>query len=182
MIGKPLLAGRRAYEPSPLDVPHSWTSIHDCARTLVTAAANELAYGQAWLVPTNPPLTVRQLAARFAEVNGAPRAKVTQIPYPVMWVSGLFSPLIKELRTTRYQFTRPFVLDATATTDMFGLQPIAMDEALRMLLPGSVLDAGRRRQSGPGLNGFGTGYRSASGRGVPEPAGDCARLSAGYPA
>ncbi|HJY03103.1 MAG TPA: NAD-dependent epimerase/dehydratase family protein [Streptosporangiaceae bacterium] len=131
VIGKPLLAGRRAYAPSPLDVPHSWTSIHDCARTLVTAAADELAYGQAWLVPTNQPLTVRQLAARFAEVNGAPRAKVTQIPYPVMWVSGLFSPLIKELRTTRYQFTRPFVLDASVTTEMFGLQPTAMDEALR---------------------------------------------------
>ncbi len=42
-----------------------------------------------------------------------------------------------------------------------------------MLLPGSVLDPGRRLQSGPGLNGFGTGYRSPSGRGVPEPAGDC---------
>lgn len=98
---------------------------------MVTAAADELAYGQAWLVPTNPPLTVRQLAARFAQVNGAPRAKVTQIPYPVMWVSGLFSPLIRELRTTRYQFTRPFVLDASATTDVFGLQPITMDEALR---------------------------------------------------
>ena len=130
-IGKSLLAGSRGYSPSPLDVPHSWTSIHDCARTLVTAAADELAYGQAWLVPTNQPLTVRQLAARFAEVNGAPRAKVTQIPYPVMWVSGLFSPLIKELRTTRYQFTRPFVLDASVTTEMFGLQPTAMDEALR---------------------------------------------------
>jgi hypothetical protein len=51
-----------------------------------------------------------------------------------------------------------------------------------MLLPGSVLDAGRRRQSGPGQNGFGTGCRSASGRGVPEPAGDRARLSVGYPA
>jgi hypothetical protein len=38
-----------------------------------------------------------------------------------------------------------------------------------MLLPGSVLDVGRRRQSGPGLNGFGTGYRSASGRSEPEP-------------
>jgi nucleoside-diphosphate-sugar epimerase len=131
VIGKPLLAGRRAYAPAPLDVPHSWTSIHDCARTLVTAAADERAYGEAWLVPTNPPLTVRQLAARFTEVNGAPRARVTQIPYPVMWASGLFSPLIKELRTTRYQFTRPFVLDASATTETFGLQPISMDEALR---------------------------------------------------
>ena len=131
VIGKPLLAGKRAYSPSPLDVPHSWTSIQDCARTLVTAAADELAYGQAWLVPTNQPLTIRQLAARFTEVNGAPRAKVTQIPYPVLWLSGLFSPLVKELRTTRYQFTGPFVLDASVTTEMFGLQPIPMDEALR---------------------------------------------------
>jgi hypothetical protein len=48
-----------------------------------------------------------------------------------MWGIGLFSPLIKELRTTRYQFTRPFVLDSSATTDMFGLKPIALDEALR---------------------------------------------------
>ena len=58
-------------------------------------------------------------------------AKITPIPYPVMWVSGLFSPLIRELRTTRYQFTRPFVIDASATTDAFGLQPIALDVALR---------------------------------------------------
>ncbi len=131
VIGKSLLAGKRAYSPSPLDVPHSWTSIHDCARALVTLASDERALGRVWLVPTNPALTVRQLATRFAQVNGLPSAKVTEIPYPVMWASGLFSPLIKELRTTRYQFTAPFVIDSSATTEMFGLQPIAMDEALR---------------------------------------------------
>jgi nucleoside-diphosphate-sugar epimerase len=112
-------------------VPHSWTSIHDCARTLVTVAADERAYGQVWFVPTNPPLTVMQLATKFAEANGVPRAQVTPIPYPVMWASGLFSPMIKELRTTRYQFTRPFVIDASATTEAFGLAPTALDEALR---------------------------------------------------
>ena len=105
--------------------------MHDCARALVTVAADERAHGHVWLVPTNPPLTIQQLATRFTEVNGAPRARVTSIPYPVMWLSGLFSPLIRELRTTRYQFTRPFVLDASATTQAFGLQPIALDEALR---------------------------------------------------
>ena len=31
-MGKPLLAGSRGYSPWPLDVPHSWTSITDCAR------------------------------------------------------------------------------------------------------------------------------------------------------
>ena len=131
VLGKPLLAGRRAYAPAPLDVPHSWTSITDCATALVTVAADEQALGQAWLVPTNPALTVRQLATRFAEVNGAPRAKVTAIPYPVLWTTGLFSPLVKELRATRYQFTRPFVVDSSATTQTFGLEPVPMDEALR---------------------------------------------------
>ncbi len=131
VIGKPLLAGKRAYSPGPLDVPHSWTSTADAARTLVTAATDERAFGQAWLVPTNPALTVRQLATRFAEVNRAPKAKLMVIPYAVMWTVGLFSPLVKELRTTRYQFTRPFVIDSSATTEMFGLEPTPMDEALR---------------------------------------------------
>jgi nucleoside-diphosphate-sugar epimerase len=131
VIGTAVLAGRRAYVPGPLDVPHSWTSIHDCARTLVTVAADARAYGQVWFVPTGPALTIRQIASRFAEVNGAQRARVTSLPYPVVWTAGLFSPLIKELRTTRYQFTRPFVIDASATTDAFGLRPTPLDEALR---------------------------------------------------
>jgi nucleoside-diphosphate-sugar epimerase len=130
-LGQPLLAGRRAYSPAPLDVPHSWTSIRDCARTLATVATDERAYGQAWLVPTGPALTVRQLASRFTEVNGAPAAKVTAIPYPVLWTFGEFSPMVKELRTTRYQFTAPFVLDSSATTETFGLEPTPVDDALR---------------------------------------------------
>jgi nucleoside-diphosphate-sugar epimerase len=130
-IGKPLLAGSRAYSPWPLDVPHSWTSVQDSAQALVTVAANEWALGEAWLVPTNPALTVRQLATRFTEVNAAPAAKVTAIPYPVMWATGVFMPMLKELRTTRYQFTAPFVIDSSATTEMFGLAPTPMDEALR---------------------------------------------------
>lgn len=131
VIGKAVLEGKRAYAPGPLDVQHSWTSIHDCARTLVTVAADERAYGKVWFAPTNPALTIRELATRFAAANGAPRARVTPIPYPVMWASGLFSPMIKELRTTRYQFTLPFVIDTSATTEAFGLTPIALDEALR---------------------------------------------------
>lgn len=130
-LGKPLLAGRRAYSPAPLDVPHSWTSIRDCARALATVATDERAYGQAWLVPTGPALTVRQLASRFTEVNGAPAAKVTAIPYPVLWAVGAFSPMVKELRTTRYQFTAPFVIDSSATTETFGLEPTPVDDALR---------------------------------------------------
>jgi hypothetical protein len=115
----------------PLDVPHSSTSVHNCARTLVTVAGEQRAHGQVWFAPTNPALTVRQMVTRFAEVNDALAPKLTPISYPVMWAPGLFTPLVKELRTTRYQFTRPFVIDSSATRDVPGLKPITLEVALR---------------------------------------------------
>jgi nucleoside-diphosphate-sugar epimerase len=131
VLAKPLLAGKRAYVPAPLDVPHSWTSIADVARTLVTVATDERAWGEAWLVPTNAPMSIRELAQRFTRVANAPAPKLSVIPYPVLWASGLFSPMLRELRTTRYQFTRPFVLDATLTERTFGLAPSDLDTVLK---------------------------------------------------
>jgi len=131
VLGKPLLAGRRAWSPAPLDVPHSWTSINDAAAMLVTAATDERAWGRAWPVPTNDPLTVRELATRFTEATGSPAPRLTAIPYPVLRAIGLFSPMVRELRTTRYQFDRPFILDSSAATDTFGHKPEPLDQALR---------------------------------------------------
>jgi nucleoside-diphosphate-sugar epimerase len=130
-LAKPLLAGKRAYSPAPLDVPHSWTAIADVARTLVTVATDERAWGKAWFAPTNPPLTVRQLATRFAEAKGLSEAKVSQIPYPVLWAVGLFTPTVRELRTTQYQFAKPFILDSSHTEETFGLAPSDLDTVLK---------------------------------------------------
>jgi nucleoside-diphosphate-sugar epimerase len=125
-----LLAGRRTYVPGALDVPHTWTSIADVARTLVTVAGDERGWGRAWLVPSNPPLTIREVTTRFTTVAGAPAPKLTSIPYPVLWTAGLFSPLLRELRATHYQFVRPFVLDGSLTERTFGLAPSDLDKAL----------------------------------------------------
>jgi hypothetical protein len=114
-----------------LDVPHSWTSIADLARALVTVASAERAWGKVWLAPTNPPLTARQLATRFTEVHGLPPAKVSELPYGVLWTAGLFSPMLRELRTVRYQFTRPFVIDSSLTERTFDLPPTDLDTALK---------------------------------------------------
>ncbi|MEJ7628400.1 MAG: NAD-dependent epimerase/dehydratase family protein [Nocardioidaceae bacterium] len=137
VMAKPLHAGKRAYVPAALDVPHSWTSINDVARMLVTVATDERAWGRAWHVPTNDPLTVRELAQRFVEVAGAPAPpKLTAMPYAALWTAGVFNPFIRELRATRYQFVRPFVLDSTLARTTFGLEPTAIDEALRSALAG----------------------------------------------
>jgi hypothetical protein len=76
-------------------------------------------------------LTLRQLAARFAEVTGAPPPKLTAIPYPALWTAGVFVPIVRELRTTRYQWDRPFVMNSATTQDTFDLKPEPLDDALR---------------------------------------------------
>lgn len=130
-LAKPLRAGKRAMVPGALDVPHSWTAIADAARTLATVSTEQRAWGQAWLAPTNPPLTFRELVTRFTQVQGLPAPKLATVPYPILWVAGLFDPIMKELRATLYQFTRPFVIDSSKTTETFGLRPTEIDAALR---------------------------------------------------
>lgn len=131
MVLAKVVRGQRAVAPVGFDVPHSWTYIPDVARTLITLGADERAWGRAWHVPTAPPVTLRQAAARACELVGAPAPKLTTLPAPVVWAGGLFSPMVRGFREVAYQFQRPFVLDSTLTQATFGLSPTSLDDALR---------------------------------------------------
>jgi hypothetical protein len=45
-------------------------------------------------------------------------------------VLGLFSPLVRELPKTMYQFTAPFVIDDSSTRTVLGLQPTSWSDVL----------------------------------------------------
>jgi len=47
---------------------------------------------------------------------------------------GLFSPVMRELQETLYQFDRPFVVDSSAFTREFGVVATPLDEALAATL------------------------------------------------
>ncbi|WP_327110512.1 NAD-dependent epimerase [Nocardia sp. NBC_01730] len=130
-VAKPVVTGKLAFAPEPLDQPHTWTSVNDVAALLVTVAGDERAWGKPWHVPSNPPMTLRQLATRLSQVAGAPAPKLTQIPYPLLWTAGIIVPIVRELRITHYQWNRPFVMDSTAATVTFGLEHQPIDDALR---------------------------------------------------
>ncbi|MFC4148347.1 NAD-dependent epimerase/dehydratase family protein [Micromonospora mangrovi] len=136
MIIPRVLAGRRAVVPVDLAAPHSFTYVPDVARTLVTAATDERAWGRAWHVPSAPAVSVRELAARTAALAGAPAPKLSRLPYAAVWLAGLVNPMARELRETAYQFDRPFLLDSTAFTATFGVAPTPLDDALTEVIAG----------------------------------------------
>jgi nucleoside-diphosphate-sugar epimerase len=129
-----LLKGKTARLPANLDVPHSFTYTGDMARTLVRVATDERAWGRPWHVPTNAPVTIRELADRIYRIAGVPPARLRRMPYWLLWTAGLFSPAIKEFREVSYQFQHPFVLDSTLTRQTFGLEPTPLDEVIRTIV------------------------------------------------
>lgn len=130
----PILAGKTAWIPADPDQPHSMTYLPDVARAMAAVATDERAWGRAWHVPTSPALTIRQVAERTAAIAGAPAPRLRSIPHLVMRAAGLFSPLLRELEETRYQFVRPFVVDSSAFETTFGIAPTPLDEALKQTI------------------------------------------------
>jgi len=125
-----LLAGKSMMIIGSIDVAHSWTYIGDVCATLVALGADDRALGRAWHVPTGPPMTAQSLATAISRAGGLGDAKVKTISPLMLKVGGVFSKQIRELVEMAYQFTEPFVMDATDTTEVFGIQPTPIEEQL----------------------------------------------------
>jgi len=130
MVLPKIIAGKRGSAPADLDAPHSWTYVGDVASTLVAVAADQNAWGRPWHVPTAAPLSIRQLATRAAELAGAPAAQVAVMPLFALRLAGLFNPAARAMLEVQYQWRRPFVLDSSAATAAFRIEPTPTDDAL----------------------------------------------------
>ncbi|MEM7322093.1 MAG: NAD-dependent epimerase/dehydratase family protein [Actinomycetota bacterium] len=129
-----ILAGKTAQVLGDPDAPHSWSYLGDVCRTLAAVGMDERADGRAWHVPTLPPRSARQMADALAGAAGLDGGKVTRMPRSALRLASLFVPLLRALLTMTYQFDEPFIIDATDTTETFGLKPTPLDEQLRETL------------------------------------------------
>jgi nucleoside-diphosphate-sugar epimerase len=139
-----LLAGRPVSVLGDPDALHSWTFVPDVGRTLAVLGTDNRAWGRAWHVPTGPPTSQREMAGRFCALARLPAPTMRSIPWAVVSTAGLFSSEMRELKETRYQFDRGFVLDSSAFTRTFGMEPTPLDQALS-----TTLDTARAPQAAP---------------------------------
>ncbi|MEI8082025.1 MAG: NAD-dependent epimerase/dehydratase family protein [Actinomycetes bacterium] len=125
-----LLAGKGVSVVGSPDQPHSWTFTDDMARALVATAAAPQAWGRAWHAPTNPARTAREAIADMADIADVPMVKVKGMSKSMLSAVGLFSPMVRELKETYYQFNAPFVIDDSATRSELGLEPTPWNQVL----------------------------------------------------
>ena len=124
------LAGRTVRWPGSLDVPHQFNYLPDVARALATLGERPEADGGVWHLPSAPPITGRQLLDLVSEELDRPvKAGVTS--RATLRVIGLFSPFLRELVETSYQFEGPFLADASKFVRAFGpCSPTSHEEAV----------------------------------------------------
>lgn len=126
-----LLAGRPPFVPvGRPDAPHSWTYVPDVGRLAARVASGDEGWGRAWHVPTAAARTFDEAAADVARIAGVKQRRVRVLPRPIGTAAGLVVPFMRELRETRHQFERPFVLDSDLTQRTFGLAPTPWEQAL----------------------------------------------------
>jgi nucleoside-diphosphate-sugar epimerase len=115
------LAGKRPQWTGKLDVPHTFHYLPDIARGLVTLAEQPEAEGDVWHLPAAEPLTGQEFFDLVFEAAGRPTPAKAQIAGPAfLAIAGVFSPMLRELRETAYQFRRPFVIDSSKFETAFG--------------------------------------------------------------
>ncbi|MFH8369864.1 NAD-dependent epimerase/dehydratase family protein [Streptomyces sp. NPDC018031] len=135
-----LLRGKPVSTLGDPEVPHSWTYLPDVARALVEVAGEERAWGRAWHVPTEPAVSTREMVDRLAARAEVGPVAVRRVPPALLGVASVFSPLVRELREVRYQFDRPFVVDARAYEAEFAVRATPVDEQV-----GATVDWWRAR-------------------------------------
>ncbi|MCW2617012.1 MAG: NAD-dependent epimerase/dehydratase [Modestobacter sp.] len=125
-----LRAGRRAWVVGDPDVPRGWSYLPDVAATLVILATDDRALGRAWHVPSTI-RSQREAVTDLATALGLDAPKVSGMPWPVLRAVGVAVPFLREVVAVRHQFDRPYVIDASATTATFGLEPTHWDGVVR---------------------------------------------------
>lgn len=125
-----LVRGKRVPWLGKLDVPHALSYVDDFARGLITLGTHEQALGQVWHIPAAPALTGREYIALASEVAGV-RARPLVASAAVLRLLGLTNPVLRESVEMLYEFTAPYLFDASKYARTFGGEPTPHREALQ---------------------------------------------------
>jgi nucleoside-diphosphate-sugar epimerase len=103
-----------------LDMPHSFSYVPDFGRALAILGTHEEALGQAWHIPSPPPVTQGELLTLLGAAVGRP-VKAMLASALLLRTLGLFNPLLGELVEMLYEWQQPFVLDSSRFERTFGM-------------------------------------------------------------
>ncbi|MHB1655023.1 MAG: Rossmann-fold NAD(P)-binding domain-containing protein [Burkholderiales bacterium] len=121
-IVKSLNQGKMHY-PGPLDLPHAWAYLPDFAATFVRLAnlRKALSGANRFHFPGHV-FTGRELHSALEQASER-HLKRVRLPWGLIRLSSVFSPMSRAILEMRYLWQRPFVLEDDALRELIGELP-----------------------------------------------------------
>jgi nucleoside-diphosphate-sugar epimerase len=125
-----LSKGKSAQFLVPMDQLHDFAYVPDIAKAVTTLLdAPDADFGQVWHMPCAPTTDLRTLVTMGAESLGvAPKA--TSIPWWLLRLLGFFMPIAKEIWEMRFQWDRPYWVQADKFKNRFSFEPTPFSESI----------------------------------------------------
>ncbi|WP_206184851.1 hypothetical protein [Thermoactinospora rubra] len=83
-------------------------------------------------------LSVRELAARLAELAGAPTPRLEQMTERDLALLGLTAPFWLEFHEVLHTPGHPYLVDSSETEEVFGIAPTPVEEVLKEVIAASA--------------------------------------------
>jgi nucleoside-diphosphate-sugar epimerase len=114
-----ILRGKKLSWLGSLDQPHTVSYLPDMARGLVTLGTEDGADGQAWHLPAGPAVIGREFLTAVCDAAGKPQ-RFSAVAPAMLRIAGIFSPMVREIKETTYQWTGPWIVDTAKFRTAFG--------------------------------------------------------------
>ena len=113
------LRGKKLTWLGSLDQPHTVSYLPDMARGLVTLGTEEGADGDVWHLPAGPAVTGREFLTAVCDAADTPQ-RISAVSHVMLQIAGIFSPIVREIKETIYQWTDPWIVDTSKFQSAFG--------------------------------------------------------------
>jgi nucleoside-diphosphate-sugar epimerase len=130
LVFEAALAGKTANLLGTIDLPHTYTYIRDFAWGLVELSEHDEAFGRAWHVPSAETLTTRQFLNLIEAEIGRP-IKIQTANRLMVWLIGLFNPMLREFNEMYYEFGEAYTVDHSQFERAFGSRVTPHKDAIR---------------------------------------------------
>lgn len=115
--------GKAAQLIVPADTPHDFAYVPDIAEAvLLLLDAPDSDFNQVWHMPSAPTMTLRDIITLGATAIGA-RPRIITVPLWAQPLLGRFVPMLRAMREMRFQWDRPYHVDASRFARHFGFVP-----------------------------------------------------------
>jgi len=137
MIFTAAAAGKKAQLFEPADTPHQFIFTPDAGQVVGDLLAKETGWNETYNFAGSGLITVEDFARRIYAASGQKYRRMLVAPW-MLWLIGLFSPLIREFREMGYLMTTPVNLnDDKLVTHLGRVQRTSYEEGIAATLRAS---------------------------------------------